>query len=530
MEHNKEIQRIAKLAVNLTHEFTTPMSVLVATLEELQRSETDDKKRMQLDVALRNAYKYRALTNDVFSISRVLSGSVLFRMAKTNLVDFIENIVSVFHTAANHKKVELQFISSTKEIECYFDYQKLYRVIYRLLANGIRFMKPEGGILKISLFYLKEQHQVRIEIWDNGIGIVPEKVPHVFDVNYDEDPIHLAYYQSTSIGLYLTKLFTQLMGGAINVESEKFKYTRFNLQFPVYTNPNSLPFEHVEILEDISIDQLLIMEEVLQVDTDEILQIKLPKEGIPLVVVSAKKKHEEFWKSVFKDDAELVFITSVDIALGHILDLVPDLIVVEQEQEDMTGSDTIQYLKKNSVVNHVPMVLYLPNGRYEQGIDLMAQSKADEVITETTDNQSTRKRLNNLIENRKKVFEAAWQQAMSELKQTKSLSLEDSFLSKINGIIDRHIADEDFSVDQLSDEMFMSRTQIHRKLKAITNQSTTQYIKRYKLKKALKDIEAHTGTISEIAYKYGFSSPAYFSRVFQEIYGKKPSEVTRNDR
>lgn len=530
MENSKELQRIAKMAVNLTHEFTTPMSILVATLEELQRNEEDDKKRMQIDVALRNAYKYRSLTNDVFSISRVLSGTILYRLAKTNLVDFVENIMSIFHTAAYDKKIELQFISSTSEIECYFDYQKLYRILYRLIANGIRFSKPEGGTVKISLYYLKENHKIRLEIWDNGIGIVPEKVPHVFNLNYDEDPIHLAYYQSTGIGLYLTKLFVNLMGGKIGVQSEKFEYTRFMIDLPVHTNPNMLPYEHIEIMENASIDQLLVMEEVLQVDTDEILQIKLRQEGVPLIIIAAKNQHSGFWKEVFKDNCELVIVSDVDTALGHILDFVPDLIVVEQNLEEMTGSETIQYLKKNSVVNHIPMVLFLPNGTYEESIAVMSQSVADEVVTETKDAKTTKNRLFNLIENRKRVFEAAWQQAMSELKQTKSLSLEDSFLSKIDSIIDKHIADEDFSVDQLSDEMFMSRTQIHRKLKAITNQSTTQYIKRYKLKKALKDLEAHTGTISEIAYKFGFSSPAYFSRVFQEVYGKKPSEVVRNDR
>lgn len=530
MENSKELQAIAKLAVNLTHEFTTPMSILVATLEELQRSEKDDKKRTQIDVALRNAYKYRSLTNDVFSISRAMSGSVLFHMAKTNLVDFIEGILSIFHAAALKKKIELEFRSSIKELECYIDYQKLYRIVYRLIANGIRFAKPEGGTVRISLFYLKDRNKVQIEVWDDGIGIKPEKVPHVFNLNYAGDPIHLAYYQGTSIGLYLTKLFTELIGGKIAVESEKFEYTKFNILFPIFTNPDTLPFEHVEIMNDASIDQLFVMEEVLKVDTDEILQINLRDDGSPLIIIAAKKQHEEFWKSVYKDDAELIFVSDVDTALGHILDFVPDLIIIEQVLENMTGSETIQFLKKNTVVSHIPMVLFLPDGSYEAAQNLIHESMADEVVTELADHELTRGRLDNLIDNRKRVFEAAWQHAMSELKKTKSLSLEDSFLTKINGIIDRHISDEEFNVDQLSDEMFMSRTQIHRKLKAITNQSTTQYIKRYKLKKALKDLEAHTGTISEIAYKYGFSSPAYFSRVFQEVYGKKPSEVSRNDR
>jgi AraC-like DNA-binding protein len=147
------------------------------------------------------------------------------------------------------------------------------------------------------------------------------------------------------------------------------------------------------------------------------------------------------------------------------------------------------------------------------------------LVVGVEDVQGTAAILNNILETRKRVYRAAYQEAINEFKQSKSLSMEESFLAKLNGLIDKHMANENFNVEQLSSEMYMSRTQIHRKLRTITNMSTTQYIKHYKLERALKELKAHTGTVSEIAYRYGFSSPAYFSRVFQEIYGLKPSEI-----
>ncbi len=530
MENNKELQRIAKLAVNLTHEFTSPLSTLVATLEELQREEKEPKKRMQLDVALRNAYKYRSLTNDVFSISRAMNGNVIHNLAYTNIVDFIDNICMMFQTAAQNKKIKLQFTSSIKDLQCYVDYKNLFKIVYKLIANGIRFSNSNTGIVKVSLFHLSDSNQLQLEIWDNGIGIVPEKVPHVFSLNYDEDPIHLAHYQGTSIGLYLTKLLTELIGGTISVESTKFEYTKFKILLPIYTNPNTLPFDHVEIMDKESAEQLTSKEVVLNVDTDEILQIKSSKSDSNLVVIAANKKQEEYWKSIYPNEKELIFVYDIDIALGHIFDFVPDLIIIQEGLKDLNLKETIQFLKRNTVVSHIPIVVYSPDATVDSRKTLLSETKADDVIIDSGDAETTISRLNNLIENRKRVFESAWQKALNEIKTTKSLSLEDSFLSKLNSIIDHHISDDEFNVNQLSDEMFMSRTQIHRKLKAISNQSTTQYIKRFKLKKALIELEGHTGTISEIAYKFGFSSPAYFSRVFQEVYGKKPSEVIRNDR
>lgn len=527
MDNSKELQRLARIGVNISTEFNSPLSILVATLEEFERSEKDESKRLQLKIALRNAYKFRSLTRDVFMLARLMSADVLYRMVKTDLVSFLDNIIKSFSPVAYEKDIELQFKSSVSQLECYIDFQKLYRIVYKLLANGIRFMKAEGGIVRLSLFYIKEQNKVQIEVWDNGIGIIPEKVPHIFDLFYEKDPIHLMYYQGTGIGLYLAKHLTEALDGKIIAESEKFSYTRFSLHLPFYTKKDQIPFRHVEIVEDVSYDQLAIMEEVTEVDTDEILQLRLPQEKSTLVVVMADQKYESFWREVWRDRAELLHLDSVDNALGKILDLVPDLIITQKTLGGMSGSEAIAFLRQNEVVSHVPMALFCAEGTLTSKQLLAA--KADELINGYDDPEHTYQILTNLIENRRKVYRAAYQDAIKEFKQSKSLSMEESFLAKINGLLDRHMADEEFNVEQLSEEMYMSRTQIHRKLRAITNMSTTQYVKHYKLKKAYKDLKAHTGTVSEIAYRYGFSSPAYFSRVFHEIYGMKPSDISRNE-
>ena len=527
MEHSRELQRLARIGVNISREFTSPLSILVSTLEEFERNEKDPAKRLQLKVAMRNAYKFRSLTRDVFTLAKLMSADVLYRMVKTDLISFINNVVKSFGQAASEKHIELQFKSSIDKLECYIDFQKVYRIVYRLLANGIRFMKAEGGVVRVSVFYLKDHNKLQIEVWDNGIGIIPEKVPHVFDLFYEKDPIHLMYYQGTGIGLYLVKHLTEALDGKITVESEKFSFTRFVVNLPFYAKKEEVPFDHVEIIEDVSYDQLAIMEEVTEVDTDEILQIRLPQEKSTLVVVIAEEEYAPFWRQAFGKKVELLFVTSIDTALGKILDLVPDLIIAQKQVSHVSGAEAITFLRNNEVVSHIPMVLFCPTGTLTK--QEVLEASADEFINGIESPENTFKIINNLVENRKKVYRAAYQDAINEFKQSKALSMEESFLAKINGLLDKHMADEEFNVEQLSEEMYMSRTQIHRKLRAITNMSTTQYVKQYKLKKAYKDLQAHTGTVSEIAYRYGFSSPAYFSRVFHEIYGMKPSEIPRNE-
>lgn len=526
MNVDKDLQRIARIGSNLSREFTSPLSILVSTLEEFERNETDKNKLVQLKVALRNAYKFRSLTRDVFTLSRLMSSPILYRMVETNLVDFLSNTLKSFQPAAKEKNIELQFKSNVDELVAFIDFQKLYRLLYRLLANGIRFMKAEGGIVRLSLFYLKEHNELRIEVWDNGIGIVEEKIPHMFNLFYEKDPIHLTYYQGTGIGLFLTKFFIESLKGKISVESTKFEFTQFNITLPIFINKADIPFEHLEILEDTSFDHLVLMEEVMDVDTDEILEVRLPKEDTPLVAVAALPEHHVFWREVFGPAIELLFYTETDKALGRILELVPDVIVVQHKNGELNAVEAISFLRNNEAVSHIPMILFDPDQK--MGRNEISNAGADDLIADTTSPTSTKALVDNLIENRKRVYKAAYQQAINEFKMSKSLSMEDSFLAKLNGLIDKHISDENFSVEVLSEEMFMSRTQIHRKLKAIIDMSTTQYIKHYKMEKAMIELKAHTGTISEIAYRYGFASPAYFSRVFQDIYGKKPSEI-RND-
>jgi AraC-like DNA-binding protein len=526
MSSDKDLQRIARIGSNLSREFTSPLSILVSTLEEFERNETDSNKLLQLKVALRNAYKFRSLTRDVFTLSRLMSSPTLHRMVKTNLVAFLRNTLNSFQPAATEKKVDLQFKSNVDELIVYVDFQKTYRMLYRLLANGIRFMKAEGGIVRLSMFYLKEHNEVRIEIWDNGIGIVEEKLPHMFNLFYEEDPIHLTYYQGTGIGLFLTKFFVESLGGKIEVSSTKFQFTQFSITLPVFIEKSEIPFEHLEILEDTSFDQLVLMEEVMDVDTDEILEVRLPQEDTPLVAVAALPEHHSYWREVFGPATEMLFYAETDKALGRVLELVPDLIIIQHKKDEFNGIEAISFLRNNEAVSHIPMILFDPDKKLER--NEISNAEADELISEMSTPEKTKALIDNLIDNRKRVYKAAYQQAINEFKKSKSLSMEDSFLAKINGLIDKHIGDDKFSVEVLSEEMYMSRTQIHRKLKAIIGMSTTQYIKRFKMEKAMQDLKAHTGTISEIAYRYGFASPAYFSRVFQDIYGKKPSEI-RND-
>jgi len=527
IDKSKDLQRIARIGANISREFTSPLSIIVSTLEEFERNETDEIKRLQLKIALRNAYKFRALTDDVFTLARLISADMLYIMVKVDAVSLLQNIINSFQTAAKAKNVTLEFKSSIEELECYIDMQKVYRIIYRLLANGIRFMKSEGGIVRLSLFYLKEQNKLQIEIWDNGIGIIPEKVPHVFDLFYEKDPIHLMYYQGTGIGLNLVKYLTEALHGKITVESEKFSFTRFTVSLPLHKKKSEIPFEYVEIVDDVNYDQVLLLEEVMEVDMDEILQVRLPKAKTNLVVAMVGDEYETYWRQVWPQKNELVLVNNIDAALGRILQSVPDLIVLQCPLEETYAHEAITFLRKNGAVSHVPIVIFTANP--EEAKNIKPDCGADSIIDANTPVVIANSLLNNILENTKRIYQAAYQEAIKEFKQSKALSMEESFLAKINGLLDKNMANENFTVEQLSDEMFMSRTQIHRKLRAITNMSTTQYVKHYKLELAMKELKAHTGTISEIAYRHGFSSPAYFSRVFQEIYGIKPSEIARND-
>lgn len=521
-------KKLARAALNLNREFSHPLSALITPLEELSANENDLYRRMQLELALKNAYRFYTLFKLLEEISEVESGNAGFSFHQSDLVSFARNLVNSFNQVAKNKNVNLQFRSSYDSLNCLYDYRKLRRILYSLLANAIRYSDKKDAEITVSIQMLTGTNFLLVTIADNGIGIQADKLPHLTDPFY-EDPLHLKLYQSTSLGLYLVKRLLDLLGGKLAFYSKKEAGTIVEVHFPVYQKLEDIPFAHYSLENEMVPELLQLHEHIREVDTYEIVDVDPSNSpDIPLILLlTADTPPDEVLLAALKTKYRLLIAAHPGKAMQMAMDHIPDLILITAGWHETTQA-TVAFLKSREICAHIPMYWLAGNATHEakksantllvDGISA-ADAKVEDVLSE----------IDKIIHNRRLAYEYSAKKSMHQLsKPDKALNMADSFLQRLHRIIDKHLDDANPDMDSLSEMMHMSRTQLHRKIKASTGLSTTNYIREYKLKLAYADIKKGMGTMAELADKYGFGSLAYFSRSFKNAFGLTPSEVKKN--
>ncbi|MDX5326025.1 MAG: helix-turn-helix domain-containing protein [Bacteroidota bacterium] len=521
---SKEGKRVAQFIVNLSQEFAKPLALMLSPLSQLIKEEDDAEKLNQLRLVQRNAHKFRGLTEKLFDISKLIVSDPVIELQKADLIHFLERIVDSFQEAADSRNVTIHFQSNVPSLFCLFDSQKVRRVFYTLVANGIRFNR-EGGKLFFHIHYVPGSPSLQVKVSDTGIGIVPEKVPYVFDPFY-EDEAHLRLYQSTGLGMYLIKLLVDSMEGEITAESEKDHGSTFTVQLPILKNLSEVHYNNYVFERDLDPEKLQEGAMVLDVDTEEIIDVNLLGDRkAPLVLLVCGEQHPEpTCKKIFDDRFRIIDATSSREALAMATENHPDLVVICESFVELSPQEAVRLFKKTERTAHFPVAVLQKKVQERLEVKLYTEG-ADAVIDSQRPRDYIFARVRSLLDSRKTMLSRAEEKARQKFLEIKTVSLDEAFINRLNAVIEKNIDNEKFDMQKLSQELFMSRTQVHRKLKAIAGKSTTQYIRDYKLTRARQDLANRIGTVSEIAYRYGFSSPAYFTRIFKEHFGHTPSEV-----
>ncbi len=520
-------RKLARAALNLNREFSHPLSALITPLEELSANENNPHRREQLELALKNAYRFHSLFKLLEEIAEVESDSSVFAFHQSDIIGFGRNLVNSFENVARNKQINLQFRSSYPELVCLYDYRKLRRILYSLLANAIRYSDKKDAEITVSMQMLQASNKLILTIADNGIGIQADKLPHLTNPFY-EDPLHLKLYQSTSLGLYLVKRLLDLLGGELAFYSKTAAGTIVEVQLPVYQKREEIPFEHFTIEDELVPELLQLHEHIREVDTYEIVDIDTSNQAeIPLLllIVDSSQRNEELLQHL-KSQFRVLLATHPGKAMQMAMDHIPDLIFISTPWEEATRA-MVGFFKKREICAHIPLFWLSEQATPEEKkaansllIDAIAPADAstEDILAE----------IRKIIHNRKLAYEYSAKQSIHKFsKPEKKLNMADSFLQKLHNIIDQYLDDENPDTESLSEMMHMSRTQLHRKIKALTGLSTTNYIREYKLKLAYADIQKGMGTMAELADKYGFGSLAYFSRSFKKMFGVTPTEVKR---
>lgn len=523
---NTELTRlIARTGKNLSREFSTPLKQLIGPLEQLIAVEQDAQKADQLQLALQNAYRFHSLVTVLEEIADLESGETNFVFHESDVVQFSKSILDSFEQVAKSRNIRLHFHSSVKVLSCYYDYAKLRRVIYTLVANAIRYSDKEMSDIRVSLQPVKGSDLLRLNVTDNGIGIAANKIPYLTNPFYD-DPLHLQLYQSTSLGLYLVKRLLEEVGGSMDYFSEKGAGTNVDVHFPVYHDAATIPFQKFSIDKNIVPALLQLSEVIKEVDTYEIIdhQPDLSKNTPLLLILQQAAPLSTDLLNGFKQHFRLIMATKNSKVMQMAMEHQPDMILVSSDWNPSIKS-MVEFLKQTELTAHIPLFWLAKEVGSEHKQEAIA-CWVDGISTFANDQALILAEIKKVLKNRQLAYAYAAKKSIHALsKPTHAPSMEDSFLQRLHFIIEKNLHEASPDLNTYCTLMNYSRAQLHRKVKAITGLSTSNYIREYKLKLALKDLQEGASNVSEISYKYGFGSLAYFSRVFKASFGLSPSHV-----
>ncbi|WP_170069419.1 hybrid sensor histidine kinase/response regulator transcription factor [Spirosoma pollinicola] len=515
----REIDAIkSRFFTNLTHEFRTPLTLMLGPAEQVLAETEEPKTKQQVGLLYRNAQRLLQLINQLLDLSKLEAGKTQLTPTSVDLVGLVKGTLLSFESLAHQKQIALHVTASLDQLMMDMDRDKIEKILYNLFSNAIKFT-PAGGEVSIGL----TDEGVRVEepwatlvVHDTGVGIPAANLPYVFDQFYQVDASITREQEGFGIGLALTKELVELHGGRIHIDSQQGIGTIVTVRLPIRQEhpirdgvEHSLPTSYRGVTDPVEDPlpqssggadaQLLLIE-----DNDEVRQFIRSSLGHQYRIIEAINGEE-----------------GVRLAQEH----VPDLVITDLMMPKLDGYQVCAALKQDERTSHIPIVMLTAKADLDSRIEGL-QTGADSYLAKPFHQRELMAQIANLITSRRQLRERFNRDSLWHTGDALP-SMEQAFLDRVRTAIDAHLEDEGFSVDQLSDNLGVSRTQLHRKLKALINQSPGDLIRVVRLQRALDLLTRNVATVSEVAYMVGFGNPANFSTSFSRHFGYAPSEVKK---
>jgi len=512
---------------NISHEFRTPLTLILSPLENMAAEKESLKPEpKQIDRMHRNALRLLGLINQLMDLSKLDAGSLKLELSEGDLVKEVKSIVTGFVPLAERKDIKFRYMLPEKPIKTFYDADKLEKILSNLLSNAFKFT-PEEGTIDCKLEYLektekKKTSEARITVKDSGKGIPPEQFEKIFDRFYQVEEQKEG--GGTGIGLSLTRELVDLLHGNISVESKPEKGSCFTVTFPV--GKDHLKKNEFVMLKPGDKQDRVLIPELMEEEERAILEEfdEEEEDGKPILLVV--EDNADVRAHIYENlNAEFHILEAADgeEGLKKAIEKIPDLVVTDLMMPWKDGVEMTKELKTNEYTSHIPVIMLTAKANVESKIEGL-ETGADDYITKPFNIDELKARITNLIEQRKKLRERFSQEVKLEPKDIAITSADVKFLDRAIAIIEDHMGDFEFDAATFQEEMNMSRSQLFRKLRALTDQSATEFIRSIRLKRAANLIEQGFGNVAEVTYEVGFNNLSYFAKCFKEVYGVSPSE------
>jgi len=516
----------SRFFANISHEFRTPLALILGPLQQLSDGTFNGKPKELYPVMIQHAQKLLRLINQFLDLSTLEAGKMSLRAAPQNIVSFAETLLSLFKSQAEEKSISLNFESVKDEIEIYFDSDKLEKVLVNLISNALKFTS-DGGTLNMlieidSASTNEEGSHVIITLKDTGIGISEADAPHVFDRFYQVDDSQTRVQQGTGIGLALSKELIELHKGSLSLKSKVGAGSTFYIRLPL----GKAHLKPDDIVEAEPVTFSSLPNEIhLHSHTEEAGESQESEEHTEkpiLLIIEDHPSFRNYLRLELQSNYHVLESENGEDGLSAALEAIPDLIISDVMMPKMDGFELCEQLKTNELTSHIPVILLTARASGESRLEGL-EIGADDYLTKPFESRELHVRIKNLIEQRQKLREKFSKAATVSLKDIAVTSLDEKFLNRAIEVVETHISNADFDVETFSREVGLSRTRLHRKLKALTDQSTTEFIRSLRLRRAAQLLADQSGNVTDVAYDVGFNNLSYFTRSFKKLYGESPS-------
>lgn len=539
--HELDMMKI-RFFTNVSHEFRTPLSLILAPLDKMMKQEQDPGQQKQFRLIHRNARRLLNLVNQLLDFRKMEVQELKLNATNADIIKFIKEISWSFTDIAEKKHIRFNIQSGIETLNTAFDPDKLERILFNLISNAFKFT-PDSGSITIVLDEVEKeaaQPYLTIQVKDTGIGIPREKHEQIFERFFQHDTPTSIVNQGSGIGLSITKEFVKLHRGYIMVESEPEKGSCFTVWLPVQETARLSGQEKGQayLTETVEGEEFITVVPESQLQQQEFAEMEEQMEHGTTSTQNVRKKmlllveDNEDFRFYLKDNLRQYF-TIIEAANGKegwqkALAAHPDMVVSDVSMPEMGGNELCRKIKKDPRTSHIPVILLTALAGEEQQLKGL-ETGANDYLTKPFNFEILLSRIRNQLTQQaiaRKTYEKRIEVQPAEISIA---SPDEQFLQQVMEIIGKNISNPDFSVEELSRGVYMSRVALYKKLLALTGKTPLEFIRSVRLKRAAQLLEKSEMTVAEIAWEVGFNNPKYFSKYFKLEYNMLPSQWGAKD-
>lgn len=528
--NNKKLQ----FFTNISHEFRTPLTLILNPLGDIIKNYSSDLPAVvlkKLQTIQKSSDRLSRLINELMDFNQLQFNKMTLQLQQIEVISFTREIVSYFDEEALSRGIQLEFESNKTALKDWIDPKMFEKIIFNVVSNAFK-VTPDNGRISVKIVVNSElmsfplidggasYPSFEVIVEDTGSGLDKKDIKKIFDRFYQVNNLNKAYYGSTGIGLEVVRGFVELHKGIIEVESELGVGTTFKLLFPVgkeFFNESEILLEEFKKEKKMSftpvVEKAEVQSEENQEKQDRIYTILIVEDNVEL---------RNYLKNELKKEYKVLVAENGQVGLELALQKLPDLILTDVIMPVMSGLELCKSIKADLKTSHIPLMMLsakaLVKDRLE-GID----SGADMYLSKPFDMDILRSSLVQLINSRQIMFNKFYNGITPKAKE-KTTTLDNDFIKNVLHYINENISETELSVEELASKVFLSRSQLYRKIKTLTGVSVNEFIRNVRLEKAKELIELGNDNITEISYKVGFSSPSYFTKCYKDKYGFLPTQ------